>query len=429
MEKLRFLLSLVALTTLFIFYDLSYGVPSFARQTGFSCSTCHTIPPRLNKFGTLYKISGYTSGVNIKQIDIGDGKTLNNFNPIAIRVISLLSEKKSYKDEAETLKVENVLIYFAGKVSDDVGAFIVPNLEASGDHGYEAGVHVARLAFVKDTGANVFGIVGGITSPAGVDPFNTLDPMRTEMFPVQAPMPYFMSMDANGDGQAEQMDMGSMMLFPSLYGHDQKGISAYALIKSMVYVNAGIYTGGGGTVMENMKAEELAGGDFDFYGRIAFMPNLKVADVNVGIFGYSGRDKIHDSGENKNVSSYGIDIGVQAPITSSLMAELLANYTTGKIGEDEASGYQLWGTLYFKRMIALTLGYGASDSTLMNMNAMGSNPEMRMGGKQSGITAHISYAFRPNVRFGVEYSSVNTEFSGTDYENINSTALLLDLDF
>jgi len=112
-----------------------------------------------------------------------------------------------------------------------VGAFIVPNLEASGDHGYEAGIHVARLAFVKDMGANVFGIVGGITSPAGTDPFNTLDPMRTEMFPAQAPIPYFMSMDTNGDGQAEQMDMGSMMLFPSIYGHDQKGISAYALGK------------------------------------------------------------------------------------------------------------------------------------------------------------------------------------------------------
>ncbi len=429
MDKLKTLFSLVALATFFLLYDLSYGVPSFARQTGFSCSTCHTIPPRLNKFGTLYKISGYTSGVNIKQINIGDGKTLNNFNPIAIRVISLLSEKKSYEEEAETLKVENVLIYFAGKVSDDVGAFIVPNLEASGDHGYEAGVHVARLAFVKDMGANVFGIVGGITSPAGVDPFNTLDPMRTEMFPVQAPMPYFMSMDSNGDGQAEQMDMGSSMLFPSIYGHDQKGVSAYALINSMIYVNAGIYTGGGGTVMENMNVEELTGGDLDFYGRIAFMPNLRVADVNVGIFGYSGRDKVHDSNENKNVSSYGIDIGVQAPITSSLMAELLANYTTGKIGEDEASGYQLWGTIYFKRMVALTLGYGASDSPLMNMNAMGNNPEMRMGGKQSGITAHISYAFRPNVRFGVEYSSVNTEFRGTDYENINSTALILDLDF
>ncbi len=409
--------------------ELSYGVPSFARQTGFSCGTCHTIPPKLNKFGTLYKISGYTSGVGIKQIDIGKGKKMNKFNPVSIRAISMIHNKKSYEEKAEQFVLENVLIYFAGKISDNVGAFIVPNLEASADHGYEPNVHFARIAFVKDSGANIFGIAGGITSPAGLDPFNSLDPMRTEMFPVRAPMPYFMVMDKDGDGTADVMDMGSSMIFPSIYGHDQKGVSAYALINNMIYVNAGVYSGGGATVMENMQAEKLEGGDLDFYGRVAFMPRLNVFDINIGLFGYSGNDEVHDGDEKKEMMAYGLDLGVQAPLSPSFLAEFLANYTTGSVGKDNATGYQIWGTLYFKRMVALTLGYGATESELVNMNAMGNNPEMRMGGKQSGITAHISYLFRPNVRFGIEYSTVNTEFEGTDYENVDSTTLLLDIDF
>jgi hypothetical protein len=37
-----------------------YAVPSFARQTGLSCTTCHTVWPQLTPFGRAFKLDGYT---------------------------------------------------------------------------------------------------------------------------------------------------------------------------------------------------------------------------------------------------------------------------------------------------------------------------------------------------------------------------------
>ena len=38
------------------------AVPSFARQTGYYCSTCHTVQPELTPFGRQFKLNGYTQG-------------------------------------------------------------------------------------------------------------------------------------------------------------------------------------------------------------------------------------------------------------------------------------------------------------------------------------------------------------------------------
>ncbi len=38
------------------------AVPSFARQTGYYCATCHTAIPELTPFGRQFKLNGYTQG-------------------------------------------------------------------------------------------------------------------------------------------------------------------------------------------------------------------------------------------------------------------------------------------------------------------------------------------------------------------------------
>ena len=38
------------------------ALPSFARQTGQPCGTCHTDYPGLTPFGRLFKLNGYTTG-------------------------------------------------------------------------------------------------------------------------------------------------------------------------------------------------------------------------------------------------------------------------------------------------------------------------------------------------------------------------------
>src|SRR5436305_10809886 len=38
----------------------SAAVPSYSRQTGLSCASCHYAPPELNAFGRKFKLEGYT---------------------------------------------------------------------------------------------------------------------------------------------------------------------------------------------------------------------------------------------------------------------------------------------------------------------------------------------------------------------------------
>ena len=41
------------------------ALPSFARQTGQTCSTCHTAFPQLTPYGRRFKLGGYTAGGGI----------------------------------------------------------------------------------------------------------------------------------------------------------------------------------------------------------------------------------------------------------------------------------------------------------------------------------------------------------------------------
>src|SRR5450759_3792269 len=53
----------------FVFSAVTFGtippadaLPSFARQTGQPCGTCHTDYPGLTPYGRLFKLGGYTAG-------------------------------------------------------------------------------------------------------------------------------------------------------------------------------------------------------------------------------------------------------------------------------------------------------------------------------------------------------------------------------
>ena len=45
------------------FCEAGYAVPSFKRQTGMSCTTCHTSFPELTPFGRIFKLNGYTYSI------------------------------------------------------------------------------------------------------------------------------------------------------------------------------------------------------------------------------------------------------------------------------------------------------------------------------------------------------------------------------
>jgi hypothetical protein len=54
--------ALVTAAAILIKSPSASAVPSFARQTGRPCATCHIVFPELTPFGRRFKLGGYTAG-------------------------------------------------------------------------------------------------------------------------------------------------------------------------------------------------------------------------------------------------------------------------------------------------------------------------------------------------------------------------------
>ena len=107
------------------FISEAQAVPSFARQTGMSCTTCHTVWPELTPFGRTFKLTGYT---------MSKSKEKYQFPPpvAGLAQFSFTHTNKEYppgtapnKSQAnDNLGVPQELsLYYAGKIYDKLGAF------------------------------------------------------------------------------------------------------------------------------------------------------------------------------------------------------------------------------------------------------------------------------------------------------------------
>jgi hypothetical protein len=100
----------------------AYAVPSFARQTGQPCASCHTAFPELTPFGRRFKLAGYT-------LQGGDSK----FPPIAAMLLPTFShtagpylptEAPAGLHANDNFVTQQVTGFYAGQVYGNLGAFI-----------------------------------------------------------------------------------------------------------------------------------------------------------------------------------------------------------------------------------------------------------------------------------------------------------------
>ena len=66
----------VAVTiSLFLQVPTASAIPSYARQTGFPCKSCHYMPPELTPLGRAFKLNGYTMSGKPTVTSPGKGNT------------------------------------------------------------------------------------------------------------------------------------------------------------------------------------------------------------------------------------------------------------------------------------------------------------------------------------------------------------------
>ncbi len=145
--------------------EQALAIPSYARQTTLSCNSCHITFPRLNPFGRLFKLNGYTL-TGIKSIESSGQNNpalkLTSFMPMSAALQASrtwIGEAVPGQKGAVSEFPQALSFYVAGEITPHIGTFIqVTYSDQRGSFGWDM-VDV-RLAFNTTLGAKpvIFGM-------------------------------------------------------------------------------------------------------------------------------------------------------------------------------------------------------------------------------------------------------------------------------
>jgi hypothetical protein len=148
------------------------ALPSFARQTGQPCSTCHTAFPQLTPFGRRFKLGGYT---------MGGGMTFEQAPPIAAMVIGSFTHTQDNQDAppapwAHTNNnplLQQASLFYGGQIYGNLGAFIQGTYDGASQHMFLDGSDVRYADTTKLFGFDVIYGVDVNNAPTFEDVWNT----------------------------------------------------------------------------------------------------------------------------------------------------------------------------------------------------------------------------------------------------------------
>jgi len=124
-----------------VFTGSAYAVPSYSRQTGMACSSCHYAPPELTPFGRQFKLEGYTfttkEQVTEEKKDHNTALHLLAQFPLSIIFDTSLTVLKSPQPGTQNGNFQfpqAASLFLAGAWTDHIGSFVQVTYDSQGDH-------------------------------------------------------------------------------------------------------------------------------------------------------------------------------------------------------------------------------------------------------------------------------------------------------
>jgi hypothetical protein len=250
------------------------AVPSFARQTGQECASCHigAFGPQLTPAGIKFKLGGYTDT---------DGKA----GKVPLSAMAVASFTRTSKDQdappAEGYKVNNnaaldeVSLFVAGKLAEKFGAFTQITYDGIGK-GVALDQMDLRVAHATDW--NGKDLILGLSlnnNPSVQDPFNTT--------PIWG-FPYTGSVLGFGG-----VETGT--LINDALGQRVLGVSAYAFWDNHLYAELGTYRSLSAAMQGKLGHDRAADpgrlGGGTTYWRAAWFDDRKRDAWSLGVFGFN----------------------------------------------------------------------------------------------------------------------------------------------
>jgi len=117
------------------------AVPSFSRQTGLACSSCHTNPPELTPLGRTFKLNGYTMR-GISSITATSDKQKTSLSLLSILPLSAMMEISNTGLKTTESGTQNwgssvpqdSSLFLAGSYATHLGGFVQVTYDSQADH-------------------------------------------------------------------------------------------------------------------------------------------------------------------------------------------------------------------------------------------------------------------------------------------------------
>lgn len=383
MRKTRRGFGLLAVITVLLGMSASsaWAVPSFARQFGKPCSACHTMWPRLNATGREFKVTAYTDVAEDYQRLEKDNLDLLRYAPLSLSVISF-PYSRSNSDRSHTNIPDEVALFYAGRITPNVGTFIEPILAP--DFEFE----FAKLAAYSRIGKNTVGAVAGKMDAGGADPYNTI--RFTAYHTINSPAIFSQSRAA-----------GDFFYFGAT---DNTGLIANGrFLGNRLYVAAGGFRG------------HSTDDPMDLYGRVVGeLPVTAESSLSLGGVAYGGTeryviDPVAMTDYESDVLRYGADLSYQLE-SGPHVVDAVAVYMQGKDEDlDNTPGndvkfksYYLEASYIYDRMYGVTVGYDYMKSD--------QDPSL----DKKGPLVNFSYNPWLNTKLALEYSDFKID--GDDHD-------------
>lgn len=119
----------------------AHAVPSYSRQTGLPCASCHLAPPELNAFGRTFKLQGYTfttkPEITDEKKDHNAALQLLEAFPLSVLFDTSFTSTKAPQQETQNGNFEfpqDASLFLAGAWSSHVGSFLQVTYDSQADH-------------------------------------------------------------------------------------------------------------------------------------------------------------------------------------------------------------------------------------------------------------------------------------------------------
>ncbi len=402
------------------------ALPSFARQTGMSCSACHTVFPELTTYGRTFKLNGYTTNNSDSLKDGADetGYRLNisNTPPISAMLqvadtftkTPLSGNVANGSDNNGQLEFPSQLsLFYAGAIAPKLGAFAQITYDSgSGTIGIDnTDIRVADRFQVANTD-----LVLGMTlnnNPTVQDVFNSVPAWG---------FPYATGNTAITPSVGTQIEG---------LGQSVGGLGVYAFWNQLLYAEITAYrTAPQGTP----AAADIQG--FAPYWRVALTKDFGQNSIEVGAYGldtHTYPDGVDPSlGSADEISDFAVDgqyqyVGKEHILT--LKGTYISENQTWNFSnlnglaanaKDTFQSLHADATYYYDRKLGATVGYftttGSADSELYATLA-NNVPD------SAGWILEANYVPWYNTKFSLQYTMYD-KFDGaaTNYDGLGRNA-------